>query len=259
MKPPKFAIELAQTILKRNADPSIKVDGVFGRLSQKAAADYLPWTFSGRPSADRWVAALIQSEARKRGLRVGLDAFYGPQTEDAAEIISGIPVPPRPDESVKLKSGACRNPSTKEFIVAYGDVGTRQVMVRSPYPLRLDWDLSTEINHFSCHEKVVDSVEGALKDILSVYGLDRIKALGLNRFGGCLYVRNKRGGTTPSTHSWGVAIDWFPSANKLRETSKTARFARPEYKEFMDIWAVRGWMSLGRCFDFDWMHVQKNP
>jgi hypothetical protein len=27
----------------------------------------------------------------------------------------------------------------------------------------------------------------------------------------------------------------------------------------MDIWEKHGFMSLGRCFDFDWMHLQANP
>jgi hypothetical protein len=68
-----------------------------------------------------------------------------------------------------------------------------------------------------------------------VYGIEKIKALQLDDFGGCFNYRKMRGGTQLSLHSWGVAIDLDPDRNLLKETSKTARFARPEYKQFIDI------------------------
>jgi hypothetical protein len=64
-----------------------------------------------------------------------------------------------------------------------------------------------------------------------VYGIEKIKALQLDDFGGCFNYRKMRGGTQLSLHSWGVAIDLDPDRNLLKETSKTARFARPEYKQ----------------------------
>jgi hypothetical protein len=95
--------------------------------------------------------------------------------------------------------------------------------------------------------------------ILAHYGAAGIRELNLHRFGGCLNLRNKRGGTSLSTHAWAAAIDWWPSKNPLRATRRTARLAWSDYRPFFDIWEAHGFMSLGRCYDFDWMHVQANP
>jgi hypothetical protein len=145
------------------------------------------------------------------------------------------------------------------MIRAYGSVGTDQVRAQIPYTLRLDWDLSTTITSFSCHRLVKDEVESIFNSILRHYGPERIRQLGLDRFGGCLNVRKKRGGSTWSTHSWGSSIDLYPTQNQMRWKKDRAFFARKEYEVFMNIWDNHGWMSLGRCANFDWQHFQKNP
>ncbi len=106
------------------------------------------------------------------------------------------------------------------------------------------------------HEKVADSLGEILEKIHAHYGEAEISKLGLDLFGGDYNARLKRGGSTMSTHSWGIAIDFDPSNNRLKWNRDRARLARTEYEDWWRIWESEGWVSLGRARNFDWMHVQ---
>lgn len=125
-----------------------------------------------------------------------------------------------------------------------------------PYPMYLNWQSKTYVRRIQCHKLVADSLKAIFEDILCHYGIDDIKRLQIDDYGGCFNYRPMRGGTTLSVHSWGCAIDLDPDRNLLHETSKTARFARPEYKAMIDIFYKHGWESLGREKNYDWMHFQ---
>lgn len=255
---------LAQQILNRTANPRLVEDGVFGPRSIAEARKQIPWTFRGQPNASRWVAAIIQKEAREKGYDAGqFDAFWGPQTQAAYEQLIGLEFE-RPDEKMACPmppaaAVRCWYPRDSQLIQRYGQPGSNQVRAQSPFPLKLDWDLGTTITSFSCHRLVKEEVEAIFNSILRHYGPERIRQLGIDRFGGCLNVRKKRGGSTWSTHAWGTAIDLYPSQNQMRWGRDRAAFARPEYRPLLDIFRHHGWMSLGECANFDWMHWQRNP
>jgi hypothetical protein len=125
-----------------------------------------------------------------------------------------------------------------------------------PYPLRIAWDIDTTTTRVRCHKLIANNLLAVFEDLLSHYGSARIKELGIDLFGGCFNYRKMRGGTAWSTHAWGIAIDLDPARNTLKETKRTARFARPEYKPMIDIFYKHGFISLGVEKDFDWMHFQ---
>ena len=150
--------------------------------------------------------------------------------------------------------------TTREIISKYGKPNVTGegylVTINLPYPMRLAWDTDTSVNRMRCHKLVANKFLAVFNEIHRVYGYDKIVELDIDLFGGCFNFRKMRGGNDWSTHSWGIAIDLDPARNQLKETSKTARFARPEYKPMIDIFYKHGFISLGREKNYDWMHFE---
>jgi len=150
--------------------------------------------------------------------------------------------------------------TTKQLILKYGspnEIGKGYLVpIVLPYPMRLAWDKKTKVNRMMCHKLVADKFLAVFNDLLEYYGYEKIVELGIDLFGGCFNFRKMRGGTDYSRHSWGVAIDLDPERNLLKETSRTARFARVEYKPMIDIFYKHGFISLGVEKNYDWMHFE---
>jgi hypothetical protein len=130
------------------------------------------------------------------------------------------------------------------------------VKIKLPYPMRIAWDLDSSVNTMMCHKLVADNFIAVFNELLSTYGYDKIKELGIDLFGGCFNYRKMRGGNALSMHSYGLAVDLDPARNLLKESSKTARFARPEYKQMIDIFYKHGFISLGVEKNYDFMHFE---
>jgi hypothetical protein len=124
--------------------------------------------------------------------------------------------------------------TTAQTIAKYGqpnEAGTYLTTINLPYPMRIAWDTKTKVTRMRCHKGVANAFLSVFNELLEVYGYERIVELGIDLFGGCFNFRKMRGGTSYSKHSWGIAVDLDPARNTLKETSRTARFARPEYKQ----------------------------
>jgi len=154
----------------------------------------------------------------------------------------------------------CKKPTDKTTIgnKRYYDSLSRAklINVKVTITTEIELDKKTTVKKMMCHKLVAEKFKAIFAEILEVYGLEKIQELGIDVFGGCFNFRKMRGGNDYSTHSWGIAVDLDPERNKLKETSKTARFARPEYKPMIDIFYKHGFVSLGREGNFDWMHFQ---
>jgi hypothetical protein len=153
-----------------------------------------------------------------------------------------------------LKSGK----NDDAIIKKYGAIGdqTQLTTMKFPYPMYYDGKLVTST---TVHKLVKDDLESIFNEILSTYGTEQIKKLGLDQYSGAYNVRFKRGGSTPSIHSWGIAIDIYAAKNDLHQLTNSFPppvFSQKEYKAFIDIWYKHNFKSFGKELGYDWMHFQ---
>ena len=127
------------------------------------------------------------------------------------------------------------------------------VRITPPYQL---WYDGARVSTIAVHKAVAEHVQAALREVLEYYGLDRIRALGLDQYGGCYNYRKTTAGSSLSMHAWGIALDFCPEKNAYSTKAPEASLSAPECAAWWDIWERHGAISLGRACDKDWMHVQ---
>jgi hypothetical protein len=101
-----------------------------------------------------------------------------------------------------------------------------------------------------CHKLLTGRLTAALAEIYVTLGETEYRRQGWHVYGGCHNYREKRGGSTLSTHAWGIAIDLCPNENTLISSKTT--FSRLAV-DIMEKW---GFLSGGRAWNRDWMHFQ---
>lgn len=269
------AVRRIQTELKELGFYKDEVDGSRGPNTHvsvakalDARAQELPngWEdWSDKRKSIAYLQLLCQDENIDSGK---IDGWWGPQTEFAFEQLDGVskvgnlPPPWRDIEPIDVNPNDFPNESHASLTAFYGQNGVPGgyqpplCKIHCPWTLKIAWNQNQKRSHIWCHEKVANSLEEVLENVHKHYGEIEIKKLRLDLFGGDYNPRKKRGGTTWSTHSWGIAIDWDPVCNKLNWGRDRASLARTDYEDWWNIWEEQGWTSLGRKFNFDWMHVQ---
>ena len=267
----KSEIKVIQKLLSQKHLYSGAIDGISGKNTlkgiNKALAERgteLPEHWS-RWSKKRKSVAFLQLSCRDNEIDSGkVDGLYGPQTETASELLISLVNTGSLPRSFSDISPVNVNPHEypmegyDSLVDFYGPPCEANIVrVPCPWPLRLDWALTQKTHNISIHESLSDSLGNVLQQVFEIYQLQGIKELGLDRYGGSFNCRKKRGSQSSwSTHAWGIAIDWFPSRNKLRWDSTKASLAHTDLDDWWAVWEQQGWLSLGRREDRDWMHVQ---
>jgi len=172
------------------------------------------------------------------------------------------------------------NNNYDELNAFYGNHGENLITIDLPYALYMG---GIKITRMCCNKKVADSIKRIFKKTLAYYtsfaigeaaargyvmldfsedekqlGINKIKQLGLDQYGGCLNIRLKKGSTTEwSTHSWAIAVDMDPDNNKLHMSWEECRFSSPIYEAFIKFWYDEGFINLGKEYNYDGMHFQK--
>jgi hypothetical protein len=258
----KRRTELLQILLKEQGWYSGKIDGELGPLTL-AGISKIPEVDTSWSNAKKVMGAIQAFAVRNNIPCQPIDGLWGPISEEAFNQLRKLKIPDanippvwRPEEIDDANPNNWPKQYTPEFDAFYGSQGSNLVSVQLPYEHRFSWELDKRIRSFKCHAKVADSISNVLTKVLAHYGQAEIRRLRLDVWGGCFNIRPIRGGTQPSMHSWGIAIDYDPNRNKLRWGAEKAVFAREEYKPWWEFWEEEGWISLGRSRNFDWMHVQ---
>lgn len=175
------------------------------------------------------------------------DGVVGPETVAAIMAALGLTdaVPPLVWPTQKeVRSG-------KSVFGAPGS--SNLVRITPPYQL---WYDGAKVSSIAVHERIAGAVQAALCAVLAHYGIERIRELGLDQYGGCYNYRKTTAGSSLSMHAWGIALDFCPDKNAYAMKAPEASLSRPECQAWWDIWEKHGAVSLGRARDKDWMHLQ---
>jgi hypothetical protein len=123
-----------------------------------------------------------------------------------------------------------------------------------PYPLFYSDDKHSPLLHLWVHKKCLAAFNAAFKEVLTVLGIEYIKAHRLNICGGTFCFRVQRGGSRLSVHAYGCAIDMDPGHNPFPH--KWAPGSGMIDGRFAAILQKHGFCWRGADGDDDAMHFQ---
>jgi len=151
----------------------------------------------------------------------------------------------------KLRPSTSIWPSTSQAALQgfYGSPGDEEQLVNidvSSYGVRYD---EKPVKTIRCHHKVADSLERIISKLSEIPQ----GRYALKQYAGVYNDRPMRGGSLPSLHARGAAIDLDPSTNRNRQAWPVSATMPIEV---MEIFAAEGWTCAGSAWGRDAMHFQ---
>jgi hypothetical protein len=174
--------------------------------------------------------------------RIGVtpDGFWGPRS--IAACLAHLR---------QLRPSTSIFPSTSQAALQgfFGSPGDESQLVNLnciEYGVRYD---SQPVRSIRCHHKVANSLERILAGLADIPAGRDV----LTRYAGCYNNRPMRGGSLPSLHARGAAIDLDPDTNRNKQ-AWPASATMPI--EVMEVFASEGWTCAGAAWGRDAMHFQ---
>lgn len=193
-------------------------------------------------------------KAVQKKLGVTVDGIAGKNTWAAIAKALGVNVGSKVGTNVG-SNGWPTQAQVRAGTSVFGKAGCESnlVNITPPYPL---YYCGKQVKTIRVHKLIAEPVKNALADILAYYGLERIKALGLDQYSGSYNYRKSTGSSSMSMHAWGIALDFAAEKNTYSMKRPQASLSKPECEQFWKIWESYGAVSLGRELNYDWMHLQ---
>lgn len=183
---------------------------------------------------------MTQAQIKALQARIGTtpDGFWGPKSIAAC-----------PKHLKKLMPSPNPWPGTSqaELTAFYGAPGDESKLVNldvSDLNVRYE---GTKVKTIRCHGKVAASLKRVLVSLAQTHPEV------LADYNGCYNNRAMRGGSTPSLHARGAAVDFCAGTNG-NLTSWPVKATMPI--EVMEAFAREGWLSAGAFWGRDSMHFQ---
>jgi hypothetical protein len=129
----------------------------------------------------------------------------------------------------------------------YGAAGDESKLVNLPVSTLGICYAGAPVRTIRCHDKVSASLLRVLQSLSQTHPTI------IKDYNGCYNFRNMRGGSAPSLHARGAAIDFCASRNGLN-THWPTRATMP--LEVMETFAKEGWKPAGAFWGRDAMHFE---